>query len=110
MLEKVIKKEPKEEEEEEEEEEEGETDEEEEKEEEEEGEGAGSKGLDVEEEWKLQHTEEKAKEPMEKLGNLLAVVVHLWLVVYIVTHYTYVYICTQAGMIEWLAVALSNGT
>ena len=104
MLEKVIKKEPKEE------EGEGETDKEEEEEEEEGGEGAGSKGLDVEEEWKLQHTEEKAKEPMGKLGNLLAVIVHLWLVVYIVTHYTYVYICTQAGMIEWLAVALSNGT
>ena len=62
--------------------EEEETDDEEE-EKEEEGEDAGSKGLSVEEEWKLQHTEEKETDPMDKLGKI-AVVAHLWSVVYIV--------------------------
>ena len=86
MLEKIIKKEVKDEEEEEEEE----TDEEEE-EKELEGEGVGGKGLSVEEEWKLRHTEEGKTEPTEKLGKTIAVV-HLWLVV---TLGLAVYICIQ---------------
>ena len=67
MLEKIIKKEVKDEEEEEEEE----TDEEEE-EKELEGEGVGGKGLSVEEEWKLQHTEEGKTEPVAKLGKTVS--------------------------------------
>ena len=71
MLEKIIKKEVKDEEEEEQEETDEETDEEEE-EKELEGEGVGGKGLSVEEEWKLQHTEEGKTEPLEKLGKTVS--------------------------------------
>ena len=63
MLKKIIKKEVKYEE---------KTDEETDKEEEEkelEGEGAWGEGLSVEEELKLQHTEEGKTEPVEKLGK-----------------------------------------
>lgn len=75
VFENLIKKEVKEKEEEEEEETDEETDEEEEEKEWEE-ESEEIKAVSVEEEWRLQHTEEWKTEPVEKLGKLLADVVH----------------------------------